>query len=118
MNIAVFLVVEPIPIIATDLAMTLEEYDPHATVWVAHTQDEACRLLIGCDRVDVALVHADPATFLETHLGRMLFTAGTKVVFTGDKAECSASGHLVLHRPFSAQSLVAALQIALQSNAA
>ncbi len=118
MNTAVYLVVEPIPIIATDLAMTLEEYDPCATVWVAQAQEEACGILANCDRVDVAFVHADPANFLDTQLGRKLFAAGAKVVFTGDRAECSTTGHLVLHRPFSARSLVAALQCALQCNAA
>jgi hypothetical protein len=110
MNSTVYLVVEPIEIIASDLAMNIEDYDPTATVLVALTHEAACRALKGHARVRVAFVHADPSAFVMTDLARSLDCRGAELVFTGDAAERNGGGVLVLHRPFSAQTTAALLQ--------
>ena len=45
MDSTVYLVVEPIEIIASDLAMNVQEYDPTATVLVALSPEAGCLAL-------------------------------------------------------------------------
>lgn len=110
MNSAVYLVVEPIGIIASDLAFNVQDYDPSATVLVALSPDAGCDLLQDHAAVSVAFVHADPCTFVVTKLARALKSRGAKLVFSGDAAERNGCGVLVLQRPFCAQSTAALLQ--------
>jgi hypothetical protein len=103
MHNAVYLVVEPIEIIALDLAMNVQDYDSTATVLVASSLDVGCDVLEGHASVSVAFVHTDPQEFDRTRLGRALYSRGAQLVFTGDRAERNGAGVLVLHRPFSSQ---------------
>ena len=103
MNSPVYLVVEPMEIIATDLAMNVSDYDTTATVLIALTLDAACEILKGHPAVRLAFVHADPTSFAQTDLARALEDRRAQVAFTGDAAERKGSGMLVLHRPFSAE---------------
>lgn len=111
MNRHVYLVVEPIEIIASDLAMTLQEYNPAATVLIALTLQAAIILLENQTVMQLAIVHTDPIGFADTALAQALGRLGAQVVFTGDAAERKSGGRLVLQRPFSAQSTTAFLQL-------
>ncbi len=103
------MVVEPIEIIASDLAMNVQDYDPLATVLTALTHEAACVLLEAYESVRLAFVHADPKGFAKTRLAQALDCRGAQVVFTGDAAERKDQGILVLQRPFSAQTTAALL---------
>ena len=46
MNTSVYLVMEPIGIIASDLAMNVQDYDPMATVLVALSPEAGCVMLV------------------------------------------------------------------------
>ncbi len=105
MNNPVYLVVEPIEIIAYDLALNVSDYDESATVLVALTFEAACETVQGYPDVKLAFVHLDPSSFSKTALARVLDDRGAKVVFTGDSAERNPGGLLVLHRPFSSQTI-------------
>ena len=112
MNSPVYLVVEPMQIVATDLAMIVSDYDTTATVLIALTLDAACEILKGHPAVRLAFVHADPTSFAQTDLARALEDRRAQVAFTGDAAERKGSGMLVLHRPFSAETTAGVLQCA------
>jgi hypothetical protein len=118
MSSSVYLVVEPIGIIATDLAMNVQEYDPSATVLIALAHAAAWGALQGYANVRLAFVNADPSEFTTTNLARALDERRAKVIFTGDAAERNDSGVLVLHRPFSAETTAALLQRAERSETA
>lgn len=118
MKSTVYLVVEPIAIIASDLAMNVQDYDPSAKVLIALTFEQASEILEGHAAVRLALVHADPSDFVDTILARALSCRGAQVIFTGDAAERKDSGIFVLQRPFSAQTTSAALQRAEMSERA
>lgn len=110
MDRTVYLVVEPMEIIASDLAMSVQEYDPTATVLVALSSEAGCLALQGHASVRLAFVHADPRGFCTTDIARALASRNAQVVFTGDAAERRADGQMVLERPFSAQTTAAVLQ--------
>lgn len=103
MSSPVYLVVEPIEIIAYDLAMCVSEYDQTATIIVALTLAAGCEILKGHPAVRLAFVHTDPAKFSDTELAHCLEIRGAKMVFIGDAAERNDKSALVLHRPFSAE---------------
>ena len=115
MNTSVYLVMEPIGIIASDLAMNVQDYDPRATVLVALSPEAGCVMLEGHLSVRLAFVHTDPTGFATTCLARMLAERGAKVAFTGDSAERNDKDALVLHRPFSTDTTAALLPRALRS---
>ena len=116
MNSHAYLVVEPIAIIAEDLAMNVQDYDPCATVLVARSVTAACEIVQRHPAVRLAFVKTDPESFPSTCLARALGARGTKLVFTGDAAERNARGNLVLQRPFCGQSTAAVLDCATKSN--
>lgn len=118
MHDTVYLVVEPMAIIARDLAMNVQDYDPSATVLVAETPDMASLMLSRVPKVRLAFVHVDPNHFATTTLAQTLKDHGTQVVFFGNAAEENDTGILVLHRPFSAETTKAILQRALISRCA
>lgn len=110
MSSTVYLVVEPIELIATDLAMNVQDYDPSALVLVALSIDAACTLLTQHSLVRLAFVHSDPNGFSKTNLACLLNNRGAHVVFTGDAAERNDNGIFVLHRPFSAETTAKMLE--------
>lgn len=112
MNSPVYLVVEPMQIVATDLAMIVSDYDTTATVLIALTLDAACDIIMKHPAVRLAFVHSDPTSFGDTALSRALKDRCAQVVFTGDAAERKGGGMLVLHRPFSAETTAGVLQCA------
>lgn len=110
MNTTIYLVVEPIEIIAADLAMNVQDFDPRATVLTALSQEAACALLEAYTSVRLAFIHADPKTFAKTSLARALDVRGAQVAFYGDAAERSGEGILVLQWPFTTQTTAALLR--------
>lgn len=109
MKNAIYLVVEPIEIIANDLAFNVSDYDGSATVLTALTCYTAVEILHDYPAVKLAFVHIDPTKFAKTALARMLEDRGAKVVFIGDAAERAGSALLVLYRPFSSQTIAEVL---------
>lgn len=110
MNSSVYLVVESIPIIAQDLAMSVQDYDPSATVLIAPSPEAACAVLAGETCVRLAFVNLDARRFHQTDLATALGARGTKVVFAGGYSDPECSDMLVLDRPFSAETTAALLR--------
>ncbi len=110
MTKTVYLIVEPIEIIASDLALCVQDYDPAAKVFVAERPEGSFAALEdGEAAVRVAFIHADPTGFHATDLGRALAGRGAYCVFMGDRAEREGKGIAVLQRPFSFQTIAALL---------
>lgn len=100
---SVYLVVEPVSIIAMDLGASIREFDPAAEIIVAQSTDMAVRALAGQDAVGVAFVHMNPGSFAAGPLASELAARGAVCVFMGEAAEQAAdTGILLLIRPFSA----------------
>ncbi len=118
MKSSVYLVVEPIQVIASDLAMSVQEYDPSATVLIALSPEAACEVLEGEPSVRLAFVHVDARKFCKTDLAKALDRRGALVVFAGGSAEPDDCAKLVLDRPFSAETTAALLQRTERMNAA
>jgi hypothetical protein len=105
-----YLIVEPIDIIATDLGLSVQDYDGTATVGIAKTLEDALTMLADRRSVHVAFLHADPVSFAETELGGALALRGAQSVFMGDAAEHAKRAMVVLDRPFSPHTIAALLQ--------
>jgi hypothetical protein len=113
MKAEIYLVVEPVALVAADLAECVIEQVPGARVLVAHDVEAALAQLDDATPVAVALVHADPSDFPATPLGGALAAAGARVVFIGNAAEHMARAAVppppVLDFPFSSGSVGAVL---------
>lgn len=110
MTKSVYLVVEPITIIALDLALCVQDYDPSAKIIVAHTSAEAVAAVVAQSAVCIAFVHADPDGFDASDLGKAVTKRGAACVFMGDRAERTTTGAIhVLQRPFSSETLATLL---------
>ena len=101
MNSTVYLVVEPIEIITSDLALNEQDYDEGTTIVVANTPQEALAAPADRDSVRFAFALADPTGFDKTELGRALAALTASCVFMGDAAERAKKAMIVLDRPFS-----------------
>lgn len=104
-----YLIVEPVSIIADDLALSVKDFDQGAIVVVAGTQQEALAAITDCGAVRFAFVHADPKGFDETVLGQALTERRAVCVFMGDAADLAKKALIVLDRPFSPQTIAALL---------
>jgi hypothetical protein len=93
-----YLIVEPIDIIATDLGLSVQDYDVMATVRIAKTLEDALTILADHCSVHVAFLHADPVSFDETELGEALTLRNAQCVFMGDAAEHAKRAMVVLDR--------------------
>jgi len=116
----VFLIVEPLGLVAEDLAQCIAEHRAGARVVVAPDADAALRTHDDAPRISAAIVHVDPEGFSQTPLGAWLNSVGARVAFLGDAAErwmagdagppCGGgTGIVVLDRPFSPASVGALL---------
>ena len=110
-----YLVVEPIEIIASDLAHSVQDYDAVGTVAVATTPQKALSVLADHPSVRVAFLHADPTGFADTALGHALATRQALCVFMGDAAERAKKAMVVLNRPFSPQTIAELLDQIIKS---
>ncbi len=111
-----YLIVEPVSIIASDLALSVQDYDIDATVLAADTLQAAVTLLAGMDPVHFAFIHADPTLFDGTELGLALAEQNTVCVFMGDAAERAQKALIVLDRPFSPLTIAALLARLMADN--
>lgn len=106
-----YLILEPVGIVADDLASCISDYDPSATVLLAPTVDIALLAMARPDKPGVAFLHADPEKIEASALGSALRAANTTCIYLGDAADrASQSGLLVLQMPFSPQITEALLQ--------
>jgi hypothetical protein len=107
---SIYLVVEPINIIATDLAQSVQDFDSEAIVLVASVPNDAITMVADHPVIRVALIHANPHGFAESGLGIALAARGAQCVFMGDAAERAVKAMRVLQRPFSTSTIAALLE--------
>ena len=110
MTTSVYIVLEPIEIIATDVALCISDYDPAATVLVAQSVDHVMAFLGIHASVSIAFLHTDPDGFASSPLAHALDAQGARCVFMGDRAERSPLDIWVLERPFSGDTIAATIE--------
>ena len=101
----VFLILEPMALIAADLAMSVQESEPQSVVVIASMADQAMDLLQNHSALCAAFLHTDPAKFDFSPLGRLLLARRARCIFMGDRAERNGSDIWVLERPFSTENV-------------
>lgn len=101
-NRNLYLVVEPMRPIAEDLAFTLQDHDPGASVLIAATPEEAMQIIAAGAAVRLAIVHVPVWPYAGSPLERSLTEGGAVSVLIGEKAEDRAAetGFPVLERPY------------------
>jgi hypothetical protein len=95
------LVVEPVALVAEDLALILAEVRPGLRVLKAPDADAALPIVEAERGLRVAIVHGPPEQFGDTPLGRALAQRGARVAFMGTRAEAAAGNWPVLFTPFA-----------------
>jgi hypothetical protein len=99
---SVYLVVEPIGLIAADLCESIRDHDPDAQVVVAASAEDAAVAISGRDAVQLAILHMSPTAFSAGPLAEILAGNQTICVFMGNAAETLRDARfLVLQQPFS-----------------
>jgi hypothetical protein len=100
-----YLVVLSQGVVALDIAMTIEEFDPAAPVVAALSCDEAVPVLDSIDRIAVAFVDKAPEAYADSVFARKVAERGGRVVLLGQEAEEKGAdlGFAVLERPFSTE---------------
>jgi hypothetical protein len=106
-----YVVVEPMRLIAEDLALDLADHDPEGKVLVAASEHEAMALVEELESVTLAIVHAAPASHPTSALGQALAKRGAVSVLIGDRAEEQAAqiDLPVLQRPYAPEVVLALL---------
>lgn len=95
-------------VVATDICETLRAIGgTECEVIHARHLDEAFEAIANPERVDLAIVEADPDEFEYSPLGEAFRNGGTRVILAGEAAEqrAGARGYAVLQRPFTATML-------------
>ena len=118
MTIATYLIVEPNQIVATDLALSVQDCDAAGRVIVAATAADALVVLRNAASVRFAFIHADPGGFDQSDLGVALGARGAVCVFMGGAADRAKKAMIVLDRPFSPGTIAALMHSLAQSDAA
>lgn len=95
------LVLEPVPLVAEDLAMLIEDCKPGTKVILTGTLAEAEAVLDAEGGCDVAFLNTDPERFTRTALALMLQGSNAVVVFLGHEVEAARMAQRYLERPFS-----------------
>lgn len=110
-NQQVFLVVEPMAIIAEDLSECILECHPDAVVLRAAHAGAALAQLAAHPRVTAAFVHLDHREFCGSAVGQALLTRGAKVIFMGSRADQAPDGSILrLRGPFDTDTVTMLLQ--------
>lgn len=109
-----FLVVEPVTLVAEDLAACIADALGAVEVIVAATLEDAAQRLtaVPAPLVRLALLHAAPDDYAGSLLSGLLRAVGATVAFMGGRAEEAAatdSGVTVLEQPFSTETVRAFL---------
>lgn len=95
------LVLEPVPLVAEDLAMLIEECRPGTRVMRATSLIDAEAALDAGEGCDVAFLNTDPERFAQTALALMLQGSGAVTVFLGHEVEAARASQRYLEQPFS-----------------
>lgn len=104
-----YFVVEPELVVAQDLAHAIRSVVPLADVHLFRLPEEAA-LALTTVRPVVAILHVEPARFLDSLPGQALSGAGIPLAFLGTEAETRAAGAEVLASPFSEATVAALLR--------
>lgn len=105
-ELRLFVVVEPVGLVAEDLAQCIGDFHADALVLRAANVAMAIRALAGHSRVTAAFVHCDPRGFCATALGTALTVRGAQIIFMGGRADMAAEGTLLrLRRPFDSDTV-------------
>ncbi|MDO9527421.1 MAG: hypothetical protein Q7J57_18090 [Gemmobacter sp.] len=115
MSDSLYLVVEPMTLVAEDLAGALAEVDLGARVLIAANAAVASTILQEVGTLYAAIVCADPTDFGLTPFGQLLAERAQHIVFMGEEAEAAPGNDLLLGQPFSTET-VADLIGALRAN--
>lgn len=105
------LVLEPVPLVAEDLAMLIEECRPGTRVILTGTVAEAEAALDAEGGYDVAFLNTDPERFAGTSLALRLQETGAVLVFLGHEVEAARAAQRYLERPFSGAGVMRMLEI-------
>jgi hypothetical protein len=95
-------------LVAQDIAMTIADRDPGASVVTVASPSEALPALAGVDRLSVAFVAEAPRVLRGSDLAQAIAARGGRVVLIGEAAEAegTALGFPVLTRPFSTEDIL------------
>lgn len=114
-----YLVVLDDVLVAMDIAETIREFSPGATVLVAANEAEAMTVIGGLHGLVQAFVAAEPNGFSGSALCEGIAVRGGSVVLLGDEAEEAVAVRWpVLQRPFGRDTLLGHLRNPRQSGAA
>ena len=105
------LVLEPVPLVAEDLAMMIEECRPGTEVVVTGAMVEAEAALDADGGCDVAFLNTDPERFAGTSLAKKLERSGVVVIFVGHEVEAARVAQRYLERPFSGPGVMGMLEL-------
>lgn len=99
-------------LVAQDLAQTIVDFDPGATVVFATTLQEAVAALDGAAALAVAFISGNPDDVLGCGLSRAITDRGGRVVLLGLEAEARgpSAAFDVLLQPFDTDAVVAKLR--------
>ena len=112
-----FVVVEPVRLIAEDLSQCIGEVHPDAVVVQTGSVAEAVRALPGRSPVTAAFVHCDPNGFCGTALGLALAERGAQIIFMGSRADLAREGTLLrLRSPFDSDTVQMMLESLFESS--
>jgi len=106
-----YLIVMSQVLVAQDIAMTIRDHDPGATVIVATGVGHALVQLQPVSRLDLAFLTEHPTAFAGSPLARAIALRGGRTVLLGSDAENTGpNGDWdVLAQPFDTQALMARL---------
>ena len=105
------LVLEPVPLVAEDLALMIEECRSGTKVVVTGTLAEAEAALKADGGCDVAFLNTDLQRFAGTSLAKTLERSGAVVVFLGHEVEAAREAQRYLERPFSGAGVLRMLEL-------
>ena len=98
-------------LVAQDIAMTINEFDPAAQVIAATSSAEAEERLSGIDAITLAFVGQGPDSYASSSLSRAVAQRGGRVILLGEEAEAQGEAHgfAVLARPFTTANILSHL---------
>jgi hypothetical protein len=105
------LVLEPVPLVAEDLALLIEECRAGTSVVLTATLTQAEAALEASGGCDIAFLNIDPERFAGTSLAKSLERTGVSVVFLGHEVEAARVAQRYLERPFLGSGVLGILEM-------
>lgn len=112
-NSAIYVISLGQVVVAQDIAQTIWDHDPDATVIVTQRRWDAVGALAGlAGRMALAFMNTPPSQLDEDVLARTVMARGGRTVLIHDEAEEQGEGpdYWVLPRPFSSDQVIDLLQ--------